>query len=171
VLPWPHHKVCPYCDEQVRMPVWWRVARVVVPIVCVLSVAGLFPLTSPDWAEAQGVAAHLSITKSFLFAVTVVVLLAPCRDSDLITSSRAEIIIPQIKTFAGCLWVGAVAFAANFCMAFARFIGWEGYVLYAVATACVCVSPFFYRLPLGRVILAVLLIMVIFWPIYRTNFF
>jgi len=170
-LPWPHHKVCPYCDEQVRMPMWWYVARVVVPVVCAFSVAGLFPLTSPDWAEAQDVAMRLPMAKSFLFAVTVIVLFAPCRDSDLIASTRAELIIPQIKTLAGCLLIGVSLFAVNFCMAFARFIGWEGYLLYTVATACVCASPFFYRLPPARVVLAVLLLGVIFMPLHFANFF
>ena len=153
------------------MPVWWRVARVVVPIVCVLSVAGLFPLTSPDWAEAQDVAMHLPMVKSFLFAVTVIVLFAPCHDSDLITSTRAAFIIPQIKTFVGCLLVGVTLLAVNFCITFARVIGWEGYLLYTVATACVCASPFFYRLPPARVVLAVLLLGVIFMPLHFINFF
>jgi len=153
------------------MPTWWRVARVAVPVVCALAVAGLFRLAAPDWAEAQDAAKHLPVAKAFLLAVTVVVLFAPCRDTDLIASTRAEILLPQLKTLAGCLWVGASAFAVHFCMAFARVIGWEGYLLYATATLCVCASPCFYRLPLGRVLLAVLLLMVIFLPIHLANFF
>jgi len=152
------------------MPVWWRVARVAVPVLCVLSVAGLFTLTSPDWEEAKGIATHLPMAKAFLLAVTVIALFAPCRDSDLLVSSRAGLILPQIKTLAGCLMVGAAVFAVNACMAFARMTGWGAYLLYAVATACACVSPFFYRLPFGRVIAAVLLITCVLFPLHLANF-
>ena len=153
------------------MPVWWRVARVAVPVACVLSIVGMIPLTFPDVAEAREAVPYLSAKQSFLFAAALVLLLAPSRDSDLTVSSRTEIIMPQLKTLAGCLCVGGAAFAVNFCMAFARITGWGAYLLYAAATVCVCAFPFFYRLPLGRVITAVLLLMCVLFPIHAANFF
>ena len=168
---WPHYSVCPYCGERVRMPAWWRIMRVGVPLVCVVAVVGLIPLTLPDLAEARDTVAPLQKTKAFLLAAVLVILLMPCRDSDLIVSSRAEIIRAQLKTLAGCLFVGTFAFAANFCMAFARIAGWGTYLLYTVATLCVCALPFLYRLPLGRVIAAVFLLVYILLPLHTRNFF
>jgi len=153
------------------MPAWWWVARVVIPIVCILSAVGVFLLTQPDVEEAQDVATFLSKTKAFLLAAPVVLLLAPCRDSDLIASSRMGIILPQLRTLMGCLLSGMLVFVVNFCMAFARVAGWEAYLLYAVVTVCVCLLPFFYRLPSWRVVVAVLLLMSAFVPIHMASFY
>ena len=169
--PWPHHAVCPYCGEQVRMPVWWTVGRVVVPVVCAVSIAGVLFLTRPDWVEARETVGYLSTAKAFLLAAVVVVLCAPCSDSDLIASSRAEILIPQVKALAGCLLVGVAALVVNAGMAFARTVGWGAYLLYAATTLCICVAPFFYRLPPWRVAVAVLLLVCVLFPLHAANFF
>jgi hypothetical protein len=153
------------------MPVWWWVARVAVPLVCVFSVVGVFLLSHPDFEETRDLIKILSKTKAFLLAAPIVVLLAPCRDTDLIASSRVAIIMPQIKTFAWCLFVGAHVFAVNFCMAFARVVGWEAYVLYAVAMGGVCLLPIFHRLPFWRVVVAALLLMSALVPYHLANFY
>jgi hypothetical protein len=150
---------------------WWRVVRVVVPLVCVLSVVGIFFFTHPDFLEAQDIAKYFPKTKAFLLAASVVVLLTPCRDSDLIVSSRVGIIVPQIATFAVSLFVGMLVFVINFCMAFARVIEWEAYLLYGIATMGICLLPFLYRLPFWRVAVAVLLLMSALVPIHLANFY
>jgi len=152
------------------MPMGWRIARVVVPLVCVLASVGVFPLTHPHWAEAQDFIQHLSATKSFLLASAMIVLLTPCRDSDLIVGSRTGILIPQLKTFAGNLFVGVSVAVVNFCMAFARVAEWDAYLLYAIVMVCACALPFFYRLPLWRVIGAVALVMGALIPFHAANF-
>ena len=150
---------------------WWWVARGVVPLVCVASALGVFLLTQPDFIEAQDSAKDLSSAMAFLLAAPIVLLLAPCHDSDLIASSRVDILLPQVRTFAGCLCVGALAFAVNFCLAFARTAGGGMYLLYVVTVVCIVLLPFFYRLPFWRVAVAVFLSVPAAASFHLANFF
>ena len=100
----------------------------------------------------------------------IAVLLMPCKDNDLIASSRGGIILPQVWTLVGGLCAGVLAWSVNFGMAFARMVGWEAYLLYVCATVCLGLLPFFYRLPFWRIVAAVLLLMSAFIPYHVANF-
>jgi len=153
------------------MPVWWSIGRIAVILVVLVSAVGVAEITDPDFLEAQDAVLCFSTWDVLRLVAGLVVLFVPYPDSDLIASARTEIGVRQLHTFVGCLLIGVVAVFVNCCMAFARVVEWPIYLLYGTAAIGVYISPVFYRLPFGRIAVAVLLFASVLLPLHLRNFF
>lgn len=165
--PWPHYRDCPYCGELVRMPVWWRVARVGLVVALILLMGVLFRLSSPDFEEAREVLRALPTVKRFLLVSGVAVLLMPHEGSDVIVTSRVALHMWQLRSLAGDVFIGASLFFGSLCFAFASTFGVGLYLLFALVAVGLLALPCFYRLHPWRVGFALLLFLGVFVPLHR----
>ena len=115
----------------------------------------LFLLSRPDFSEAWEAWGNLSVVKAFLLAAGGAVLLMPAPDDDVTVTSRTELWVWQMKSFLGCIFIALSLCFSGLCFAFARTSGVGSYLLAALIAVGVLALPYFYRLPLWRVVFAV----------------
>jgi hypothetical protein len=138
----PKYRACPYCGERVWLPAWRRAGRLALLAVPPALVAGLARWA---WTERTAVA-DLGAWGGFLLAAGAWLALLPCRDDDLVVSSRRELRLWQAQAAAGgvCMGLGAAVAAAAVKGAVADAGVWA---LALLLGACVCAAPALYRIP------------------------
>ena len=149
--PWPHYRECPYCGEQVRMPVWWSCGRVALVLALAVLAGALFLLSRPDFSEAREALGILPVVKRFLLVAGGAVLLMPCPDGDVIVTSHRELQVWQVKSLVGCVFIGGALYFSGLCFAFAVTSGVWSRLLAALIAGGLLALPYFYRLPWWRV--------------------
>jgi hypothetical protein len=137
------YRTCPYCGESVWQPAWRRACRAALVALPPALLAALV------WAARPELTALVQMRAwgGFLFAAGVGLALLPCRDDDLVVSSRRELRLWQAQAVAGGALMGLCAAAAAAGLKHGQTAGAAAWLAAVALGACVCAAPAFYRIP------------------------
>lgn len=142
-----HYWHCPYCGEEVRQPLWRRVARAALLTVPPLLTGMVVLVTRPDWGSAVRALRSAPPAIGFLFAAGAGLLLLPQSDSDLVVSSHAERVKWQALALGGAVLCGTYAAVTAVCLCFGQAAATGVWLAGSAVIICVAVAPLFFRIP------------------------